>query len=114
MSTSIFTKAFWQATAERAAKSAAQGAVLAIGADQINILTLHLETVGGFAAGAALLSVLTSIISGGVTGQPSLGGEVVESMVVAQTGNSVQAPVVAGPASPITDGTPVAVTSNGA
>lgn len=65
---SIFTIAFWQAALERAVKSAAQAAVLAFGAGQANILDLDWGTLGGFAAGAFVLSLLTSIGSDALTG----------------------------------------------
>lgn len=64
---------FWVESLERAVKSAAQGALLAVGADQFNVLSLDLSVLGGFAGGAALLSVLTSLASGTVGGDsPSL------------------------------------------
>ena len=71
---SIWTKTFWKAATERALKTAAQAAVLVIGADQVNVIGLDLATLGGFAAGGALLSMLTSIASVPFTGQPSLSG----------------------------------------
>lgn len=65
---SIWTTAFWKAAAERAVKSAAQGAILAIGANKFDALQLDWATVGGFAGGALLLSLLTSIGSDLATG----------------------------------------------
>lgn len=65
---SIFTIAFWKAAAERAVKSGAQGAILAFGAGQANILELDWATLGGFAGGALVLSLLTSIGSDALTG----------------------------------------------
>ena len=77
---SIWTKAFWKAASERAIKTAAQSGLLVIGADQLNILTLDWVNLGGFAAGGALISVLTSIASAAATdGSPSLGGERLEA-----------------------------------
>jgi len=75
---SIFTAAFWKAAAERAVKTAAQAAILSIGADQLNVLTLDVATVAGFAGGGFVLSVLTSIASDAVTSSagPSLANEV--------------------------------------
>jgi len=61
----ITNKRFWTETTERAVKSAAQGGILALGADQVDVLTLDWSVFGGFAAGAALLSLLTSLASGG-------------------------------------------------
>ena len=43
-----------------------------IGADQVNILELDWTSLGGFAAGGAVLSLLTSIASASRTGTPSL------------------------------------------
>lgn len=48
---------------ERALKSAAQTAVLFLGADKVNVLAVDWETVLGLSGGAALLSVLTSLAS---------------------------------------------------
>lgn len=62
----LASKHFWVQSAERAVKSAAQGGLLAIGADKLNVLDLDWTVFGGFAAGAALLSALTSLASGGV------------------------------------------------
>lgn len=61
------TRAFWTAAAERAAKSAAQ-ALLGLWAmdSGFDLLTVDPRLAGGVAAGAAVLSVLTSIASTGV------------------------------------------------
>ncbi len=49
---------------ERALKSAAQAIVLALGASQgFNLFVADWQNVAGIAAGAAVLSVLTSVIS---------------------------------------------------
>jgi len=48
---------------ERAVKTAAQAALLVIGADQANVLTLDWQNVAGFAGGGFVLSVLTSLAS---------------------------------------------------
>ena len=49
---------------ERALKSAAQAIVLALGASQgFNLFSADWQNVAGIAAGAAVLSVLTSVIS---------------------------------------------------
>lgn len=58
---SIFAVSFWKEAAERAVKTAAQSAVLVIGAEQVNALTVSWVEVGGFALGGAVLSLLTSI-----------------------------------------------------
>ena len=71
----MFTLAFWKAATERAVKSAAQSAILVIGADQVvNAIAVDWPEVGGFALGGAALSLLTSLISApfGPTGSPSV------------------------------------------
>lgn len=71
--TFLVSPRFWVETAERAVKSAAQGAILAVGADQLDVLALDWRVFLGFAGGAALLSALTSIASGPAGGDtPSL------------------------------------------
>ena len=59
---------------ERAVKSAAQAAILVIGADQLDALSADWRSVASFAAGAAVLSILTSIASRpfGDDGSPSV------------------------------------------
>lgn len=66
----MFTLLFWRETLERAIKTAAQSAILAIGASiaPVNVLALDIMVVLGFAGGGALLSLLTSLASGAVTG----------------------------------------------
>ena len=70
----MFTRAFWSAALERAIKTAAQSAVLVIGADQFTALAVSWPEVGGFALGGFVLSVLTSVGSDAVSSQhgPSL------------------------------------------
>lgn len=70
----MFTRAFWSAALERAIKTAAQSAVLVIGADQFDALAVSWPEVGGFALGGFVLSVLTSVGSDAVSSQhgPSL------------------------------------------
>jgi hypothetical protein len=73
----IWSGAFWKAAIERAVKSAAQGVILSWGASDsgpANLFDFDWTTAGGFAAGAAALSILMSIVSipaGG--GGPSFG-----------------------------------------
>lgn len=62
----MLSKQYWARVFERAIKTAAQSALLAVGADQVNALQLDFVTVGGFAAGGFLLSVLTSLASAAV------------------------------------------------
>lgn len=70
----MFTKRFWVETAERAAKTAGQAFLLAVGADQLNVLAGDWPTLLGFAAGGAVLSVATSMASVkvGPEGTPSV------------------------------------------
>lgn len=73
----MFTRAFWRAAAERAAKTAAQSAILVLAADQVNVIAVNWAEVGGFAAGGFILSLLTSVASSGAAGSgPSLANEV--------------------------------------
>lgn len=62
----IYSLSFWKDAGERAAKSAAQAGVLALGGGAVNVLTLDLATFGGALGGGALLSVLSSIASAGL------------------------------------------------
>lgn len=76
----MFTLAFWKAAAERAAKTAAQVALLKFGADTItagfDVLAADWLGVGSFALGGVVLSVLSSIVSAKATdGSPSLATE---------------------------------------
>lgn len=64
----LASRTFWVATGERAVKTAAQAAILTLGADQVNALTADWELVTGFAAGGFALSVLTSLASLKATG----------------------------------------------
>lgn len=54
---------------DRATKTAAQAAVLAIGADQVNALEVGWVDVAGFAAGGFVLSALTTVAARGITGR---------------------------------------------
>lgn len=67
----MFTLIFWKATAERAISTAAQSALLVLGADQINVVSVEWPAVLGFAAGGAVLTVLKSLIVGASDGNPS-------------------------------------------
>lgn len=71
----MFSKQFWKETAERAAKSVAQALLgLALLDGGTNALSVDWKMVAGVAAGAAALSVLTSLVSApfGKSGSPSL------------------------------------------
>lgn len=55
---------FIQATAIRAARTAAQTAVALLGTGVLNIVDIDWQQVVGVSAGAALVSVLTSVATG--------------------------------------------------
>ena len=68
--------AFVKASLERAVKTAAQTAVALIGTNAVGVTDIDWVGVGSGAGLAAILSVLTSIASGGFgTGTASLVGE---------------------------------------
>lgn len=64
----MWTKTFWKATAERAVSTAAQAAILVLGADQIDALDADWRLVGGFALGGAVLATLKALAAQRVTG----------------------------------------------
>lgn len=67
----MFTAKFWRETAERAVKSSAQALIGLWALDgAFNVLDVDLQLAGGVAAGAAVLSVLTSLVTSGI-GQPN-------------------------------------------
>ena len=59
----LATAAFWYATGERALKTTAQTAVLAIGTDYFSVIEVDWEGVLWFGLGGGVLSILTSIAS---------------------------------------------------
>ena len=74
----MWTVKFWKAAAERAVKSAAQALVLLWAADGgLNILDVNLTEAFGLSGGAAVLSLLTSVVSSAVgdSSSPSLVSE---------------------------------------
>lgn len=73
----MFTRAFLKAASERAIKSAAQAAALVLGAEAVNVFAVSWVDVAGLSAGAAVLSLLTSVGSSqiGAAG-PSVANEV--------------------------------------
>lgn len=67
----MFTRRFVLATTERALKTAAQSAILVLGADGFNALHADWELTLGFALGGAALSILTSVASAKLTWEDS-------------------------------------------
>ena len=69
------SKRFLLEATERAVKTAAQSALLLLGADQLNALSVDWGNVAGFALGGFVLSLLTSLASkplGSDDGSPSI------------------------------------------
>jgi len=60
---------FWKSTAERAVKTTAQVLVTFLGADLVDAFAVDWQRAAGVAAGAAVVSVLTSLASSTI-GQP--------------------------------------------
>lgn len=65
---------FWKIVAERAVKTAAQTAVALIGAEAFDVLVTDWTQLASVSAGAAVVSVLSSVASArvGERGDPSL------------------------------------------
>jgi hypothetical protein len=60
----MFTVKFWKGAAERGVKSGAQALIgLWLGDGVFNLWTVDVELASGVGAGAAVLSLLTSIVS---------------------------------------------------
>jgi hypothetical protein len=68
----MFTKHFWVAATERAVKTGAQTIVALLTAGATGLLEVDWLQVASVAGLAALVSILTSVGSGAVTGGPSL------------------------------------------
>ena len=64
----MFSALFWKDAGERAVKTAAQAllALWLVGDSVFNLLSVDWATSGGVAAGAAAVSLLTSIASNGL------------------------------------------------
>lgn len=64
MNDDLLTGAFWLGATDRAVKSAAQSLLLLWGSDAgLNLLSISVGHALGFAGGAALVSLLTSVVS---------------------------------------------------
>lgn len=59
----MFTREFWIDTVERSLKTAAQGGVLYVGAQQINAWAFDWLMLLGYMVGGFALSVITSVAS---------------------------------------------------
>jgi hypothetical protein len=59
----IFTLEFWSYAGERAIKTFAQAAIAALGAGSVGLFSIDYAGLISVSAGAALLSVLTSIVA---------------------------------------------------
>jgi hypothetical protein len=70
----MWSSTYWQDVAERCAKTAAQSLLAVWGVGVLNLLQVDWTSALGVAGGAAVLSVLTSIVSlpVGAPGSPSL------------------------------------------
>jgi hypothetical protein len=67
----MFTRAFLRDLLERALSTAAQSALLVLGADQIDAIAADWGTVAGFALGGAVLSVLKGVAAARAVGDNS-------------------------------------------
>ncbi|PZF98270.1 holin [Micromonospora deserti] len=67
----MFTTKFWKAASERAVKTAAQALLVYFGGDAVfNAWHADWPAAGGIASGAVVLSVLTSLVSANLAGEP--------------------------------------------
>ncbi len=57
------SRKFWRAAAERAAKTAAQTLLVILGAGTVDVMSVGWKQALSLSAGAALLSVVTSVAS---------------------------------------------------
>jgi hypothetical protein len=68
----MWTAEFWKATAERALRTVAQVLLtLLVGDDALNAFQVNWPQSAGIAVGAALISVLMSLVPAGPQGSPS-------------------------------------------
>lgn len=66
----MLTRTFLRDLLERALSTAAQSALLVLGADQINALHADWEMVAGFAGGGFVLAVLKGVAAAKTVGSP--------------------------------------------
>ena len=57
----IYRRQFWAVAFDRAIRTAAQAALLTIGADRLDAFAADWRTIASMAVGGAVLSLLTSI-----------------------------------------------------
>lgn len=67
----VFTKAFWLDATDRVISTAAQSVLTVVGVDQVapNAFTLDYKTLGGVAAGGALLALVKLLGKQALTAQ---------------------------------------------
>lgn len=102
---------FWVAALERAIRSLAQGFIVGGLGDTTGILTLDWLNVVSIAVGMFLVSLLTSIASGGVNGEgPGLTrAEVLKTEIAAVEHSGSPTGYVADEAAAVEEGAPVEV-----
>ena len=66
----MFSRVFLRDLLERALSTAAQSALLVLGADQIDAIAADWSTVAGFAAGGFALAVLKGVAAAKTVGSP--------------------------------------------
>ena len=59
----MFTKDFWSYAGERAIKTFSQAAIAYLGTGSVGLLSIDFVTLASLSGGAALLSLLTSVVS---------------------------------------------------
>lgn len=59
----MFTREFWSYAGERAIKTFAQAAIAYLGTGSVGLLSIDFVTLASLSGGAALLSLLTSVVS---------------------------------------------------
>jgi hypothetical protein len=59
----MFTRPFWEYSGERAIKTFAQTAIATLGAGSVGLFSIDWAALLSVAGGAALLSLLTSLVS---------------------------------------------------